>query len=172
VDVDSLLPGVNAYGIVGGDPVKLNFARNAVDFVHTKVCAETPSGVATEKGGGYQTERWAQLLTEYIDRLTDGCRLEDLLPEAALTVLRTGTAVSHARRRRLPRHLRAHHAGVSWTPDPAATERGVDIVDVKPGSNMRLLASRTGVSCGTVAAAAVNLRTPYKRSPSYTTPPR
>ena len=93
VDGDALLPGVNAYGMCGGDPVKLNFARNAVDFVRTKVCAETPAVVASERGGGYQAERRAELLTEYIDRLTDGCGLMDMLPEAALCALRTGTAV-------------------------------------------------------------------------------
>ena len=103
VDGDSLSPGVNAYGMVGGDPVKLNFARNAVDFVQTKVCAETPAVVASERGGGYRAERRAQLLTEYVDRLTDSCGLMDLLPEACLSALRTGTSVVKTfSRRRMP----------------------------------------------------------------------
>ncbi len=93
VNGDDMLPGVSAYCEAGGDPVKLNFARNAVDFVHTKICSETPAIVATERGGGYQAERQAELLTEYIDQLTDSSELMSLLPRAALSALRTGTAV-------------------------------------------------------------------------------
>lgn len=93
VDGEDLLPGVSAYCQAGGDPVKLNFARNAVDFVQTKVCAETPTVVATERAGGYAAERRASLLTQYIDRLTESCGLVSLLPEASLTALRSGTAV-------------------------------------------------------------------------------
>lgn len=93
VDGDSLSPGVSAYGRTGGDPVKLNFARNAVDFVKTKVCAETPAVMASERGSGFKAERQAKLLTAYIDRLTDSCHLMDMLPDACLSALRTGTAV-------------------------------------------------------------------------------
>ena len=45
---------------------------------------------------------------------------------------------------------------------------GVAIVDVEPGASTPLLASRTGVSCANIAAAAVTSQTPFRRSPSYT----
>ena len=50
-----------------------------------------------------------------------------------------------------------------------ATARGVDIAGGEHGSSTRSLASRTGVSCGTIAAAPVTSRTRSRLSPSYTT---
>ena len=85
--------GVQAYGQTYGDPVKLNFARNAVDFVQTKVCAETPAVVVSARSGGYRAERRADRLNRYIDRLIDSCELMSRLPRAALTALQTGTAI-------------------------------------------------------------------------------
>lgn len=93
VTADDLSFGVSAYAEAGGDPVKLNFARNAVDFVYTKVASVVPSVEVTARGGGYAQERRADLLDRYVDRIVDSSKLDDLARSAALHALRTGAAV-------------------------------------------------------------------------------
>ena len=93
VDGDDLAPGVRAYAAVGGDPVKLNFARNAVDFVQTKIAGETPAVVVSSRGGGYSAERRAKRLSEYVDSLIDSAGLMSVMPKAALSALIRGSSV-------------------------------------------------------------------------------
>ena len=49
-----------------------------------------------------------------------------------------------------------------------ATAGGADIVDAEPGSSTQLLVSRTGVSCETIAVAAVTSLIRSRPSPSFT----
>ena len=93
VTSDDMMPGIAAFTDMFGSPVKLNFAKNAVDFVHTKICAETPSVVVTSKRGGYQSKRKAESLTKYIQSVVEHANVEELGPKAVLCALRTGTVI-------------------------------------------------------------------------------
>lgn len=149
VTSDDLLPGVMAYAEAGGDPVKLNFARNAVDFVHTKVAAETPAVVATAKGGGYSQEQRADRLTRYLDTLWDSADVEAACSNAALHALRTGTAA-----------VKTHGAGgrpslelvpAEWVhvdPTEAATGSPRSLYERRPVSRRYLLERFVGESLG------------------------
>lgn len=93
VNSDNLALGVAAYGQSGGEPVKLNFARNAVDFVHTKICAETPAVVVSSRSSDYSSEQRADQLSKIVDTMIDSCKLMSLGPVAALAALRTGVGI-------------------------------------------------------------------------------
>ena len=71
-------------------------------------------------------------------------------------------------RRRLPWHPPSSSRRCFADARSCATARGVDIVDVEPGSNTPSVGSRTGASCGTIAVAAVTSRTRLAPSPSCT----
>jgi hypothetical protein len=93
VTSQDLMPGVSAYTEAGGDPVKLNFAKNAVDFVQAKLTKEVPAVVATAHGGGYSQERRADLLSRFIEDVWGRTSGDDVVKSAVLHALRTGTAI-------------------------------------------------------------------------------
>ena len=69
----------------------LNFARNAVDFVHSKCCSETPSVRAAGHGGKWKDHIKARMLSKFIQGAEDDLGFEVNLPRSFLNALRTGT---------------------------------------------------------------------------------
>lgn len=96
VSSEDLSPGVLAYGAMGGDPVKLNFARNATDFVHNKLTTETPAVTAGSTDGTFSSDRKAQDLSRKLEELWSDTGADRLLKSAVLSGLRTGTAIVKA----------------------------------------------------------------------------
>ena len=91
-------PALEAVGRDGFDVARLNFARRAVDHVHAKVTAETPTVRALGHGADARIRVKARRLSKFIQGAYDDLDLETVLPRACLNVLVDGlgaTGVHH-----------------------------------------------------------------------------
>lgn len=69
----------------------LNFARNAIDFVHSKCTAEVPTVRAAGHGANAGQRLKARRLSQFIAGAHDDLDLDGRVPASFLTALRTGT---------------------------------------------------------------------------------
>lgn len=84
-------PSIAAVGRAGLQAHLLNFARNAIDYVHAKVASDIPTCRASGHGADPKQRRRARLLTKFIAGASHELGLEAKVSTATMSMLRTGT---------------------------------------------------------------------------------
>lgn len=82
---------VGAVGRAGINSHMLNFARNALMFVHSKVATDIPTVRAAGHGADSSQRRRARLLTKFIAGASHELKLGKMAKAAALSMLKLGT---------------------------------------------------------------------------------